>query len=208
MNERQVREFRAWLDKTKSADEVTRSRWRGIFTRSTRKALPTLGKHVLTKTNLAAKRPKITEQHSLSSKIPNISTDWLRTLHNEEVTKVIREAKSDMTVVRDSQSVLGRLKTVYAGRDRMVRSLFATWVQLSALGENSVKAGMFNRSFYRHRKMLLEAGVAWTGSDVIVLDTDRLPVSDFVPVANDLRCSSSEHPDVSRLLEEHRTVAA
>ena len=42
MNEQQVREFRSYLDKTNSADEVTRSRWRNIFSRSMPKALPAL----------------------------------------------------------------------------------------------------------------------------------------------------------------------
>ncbi len=164
--------------------------------------------HRTLRVEVSVKRPKITEYNPLSQKIPHIETDWIRNIHDKEIKKVIREANSDLKIVRDSQNVLRRLNTVYAGRDRLVRSLFSTWVQLSALGENSVKAQMKEWSFYNHRGKLLEAGCAWTGSDVRVLDADQLPAGDFVPVSSDLRCSSSEHPDVSRLLEEHRTMVA
>lgn len=164
--------------------------------------------HRTLRVEVSVKRPKISEYHPLTSKIPHIQTDWIRETHNKEVKKVIREADSDLTIVRDSQVVLRRLGTVYAGRGRLVRSLFSTWVQLSALGDNSVKASMKEWSYYDHRRKLLDAGCAWTGSDVRVLDADRLPMSDFVPVSTDLRCSSSEHPEISRLLEEHRTHAA
>lgn len=164
--------------------------------------------HRTLRVEVSVKRPKITEYYPLTSKIPLIQTDWLRATHNKEVKKVIREADSDLTIVRDSQSVLKRLNTVYSGRDRLVRSLFSSWVQFSALGDNSVKSQMKEWSYYDHRRKLLDAGCAWTGSDVRVLDADQLPDSDFVPVSSDIRCSSSEHPEITRMLEEHRIVAA
>ncbi len=173
--------------------------------------------HRTLRVEVSVKRPKITEYHPLTSKIPLIQTDWLRATHNKEVKKVIREADSDMTIVRDSQGVLRRLQSVYVYekgekkgqvRGRLVRSLFSTWVQLSALGDNSVKSQMKEWSYYDHRRKLLDAGCAWTGSDVRVLDADQLPDSDFVPVSSDVRCSSSEHPAITRMLEEHRIVAA
>jgi len=121
---------------------------------------------------------------------------------------LIREANCDLTIVRDSHSVLRRLQTVYPDRAVLVRNLFATWTQLAGLGENFVKAGMAHKSFYRHRKQLLEAGVAWNGSDVLMGDTRGILPADFVPVPGDVRSTSCEHPEVTRLLEEHRVQAA
>jgi hypothetical protein len=178
-----------------------------VFSREELQQLAEMSHRTL-RVEVSVKRPKITEYHPLNSKIPHIATDFIRNIHDKEIKKVIREADSDLTIVRDSQAVLRRLSTVYAGRDRLVRSLFSTWVQLSALGENTVKAQMKEWSFYNHRGKLLKAGCSWTGSDVRVLDADILPDQDFVPVSSDLRCSSSEHPEVSRLLEEHRTMVA
>lgn len=178
-----------------------------VFARDELQQLAAMSHRTL-RVEVSVKRPKITEYHPLNSKIPHIQTTWLRNLHDKEVKKVIREADSDLTIVRDSQAVRKRLSTVYAGRDRLVRSLFSTWVELSALGDNTVKSQMKEWSYYDHRRKLLDAGCAWTGSDVRVLDADQLPASDFVPVSTDLRCSSSEHPDITRMLEEHRTLVA
>ncbi|WP_119067651.1 phage/plasmid replication domain-containing protein [Rubrobacter indicoceani] len=155
---------------------------------------------------VSVKRPKIIEYHPLTTKATGIQTTFLQEVHDHEVKKVIREANSDLTIVRDSQSVLKRLSAVYAGRDRLIRSLFSTWVQLSGLGENTVKVNMKEWSFYDHRKKLLDAGCAWRGSDVRMGEEVR-EIMSFMPVATDPRCTSEEHPEVTRLLEVHRHIA-
>lgn len=164
--------------------------------------------HRTLRVEVSVKRPKITEYHPLNSKVPCVETKWLREIHEKEVKKVIREANSDLTIVRDSQSVLARLKTVYAGRDRLVRSLFATWVQLAGLGENTVKANMKEWLFYDHRRKLIDAGIAWTGSDVLMGEDRNILPRNFVPLPHDVRCCSSEHPEVRRMLCEHPKFVA
>lgn len=164
--------------------------------------------HTTLRVEVSVKRPKLTEYHTPDTKPTTVRTEFLQSVHDKEVKKLIREADSDMTTVRDFQSVKKRLQTHYAGRERLARTLLNTWVQLATLGENVVKDDMREWSFYDHRKKLVDAGVAWHGSDVVIVeDRSNIP-KDFRPVPGDPRCSSEEHPDVTKLLEEHRRKIA
>jgi II/X family phage/plasmid replication protein len=164
--------------------------------------------HTTLRVEVSVKRPKITEYHAQDTHPTTIETKFLEQVHEKEVKKLIREANSDMRTVRDFQSVKKRLSTHYAGRERLARSLLNTWVQLATLGENVVKEDMKEWSFYDHRKKLVDAGVAWHGSDVVIIeDRNNIP-ADFAPVATDPRCTSEEHPDVTEALEEHRKKIA
>jgi hypothetical protein len=132
----------------------------------------------------------------------------VREVFDTEVRKLVREGMVDMKVVRDAHNVKSRLECVYS--ERQAWALFATWVQLAALGERSVKESMRRRrsSFYDHRTKLLKAGVAWTGSDVVVGPSRVRVPADFVPVTSDPRCASSEDPRVSEALADYRARAA
>ena len=46
------------------------------------------------------------------------------------------------------------------------------WMQLGALGERATAAAMARTTFYRNRKLLVEAGCAWEGSDVQIVPVE------------------------------------
>ncbi len=154
---------------------------------------------------VAIKKRKISDEHGGDAKIPHIDLEWIKKVHATEIGRLIRESKTDMKIVRDTHSVRDRLLATYS--DRQASALFATWVQFAALGERSCKDSLAERTFYDHRKKLLNAGVAWTGSDVRIVGTRGVLVpADFRPVTRDARCSSSEAPEVSRILEHYRAA--
>jgi hypothetical protein len=87
-------------------------------------------------------------------------------------------------------------------------SLFATWVQFSALGEDESRKDMKRATFYLHRKQLQDAGVSWHGADVAIVNRTSLIPAGFSPVRADLRRLTSLDPLVVTLLAPYREMAA
>jgi len=135
-------------------------------------------------------------------KTVDVDEQYLKAIHDSEINKLIRETKSDMTIVRNNEAVHIRLSDCY--RPSTARNLFGFWMQLATLGEEVVKDRMPSSSFYRYRKQLIDAGVSWNNTDINVTsdNIDVLPV-DFKPVRTDPRyCSDSmEEPDILRLID-------
>ncbi len=154
---------------------------------------------------VAIKRPKLHHRYGTGVKVREVGVDWLRGVHRTEVGRLVREAKRDVEVIRTSHEVSERLYQLHG--DRLAGSLFATWVQLSGLGEAWVKDRMQWRTFYRHKKYLTDAGISWVDTDVTVGGQVLAYPSTFVPVPSDPAWRSGEHPTVTRALEPYRVAS-
>jgi II/X family phage/plasmid replication protein len=113
-------------------------------------------------------------------------TAYCRRVWAREVRRLMREGVADMDIVRHSDAVEERLFGCYSRR--MAKSLHETWVMLSTKGEAQTKGRLGRSTFYSHRKMLTDSGIAWRGTDVRLLGLvgGALPL-DFTPMLTDLR---------------------
>ena len=182
-------------------------RLNGVLDREELKELVRISGETL-RVEVAIKKRKISSRYGRDCRVGRLEVGWIEEVFDQEIKRLVREASADMKIVRDTHNVKARLESVYSGRQ--AATLFATWVQLAALGERSVKEAMSRRrsSFYDHRAKLVKAGVAWTGSDVVVGTSGMRVPADFVPLASDPRCASSENPRVSEALDDYRRRAA
>lgn len=136
-------------------------------------------------------------------RVVQVTDAYLQSVHDLEVARLLKEGRSEMETVRTRVEVSRRLYETYSRP--MAGALFATWVQLAGVGEEETRRGMSRRSFYRHRKLLLEAGCSWSGADVYFGKT-AIPAG-FAPVRADPRRLSGEAPEVRRQLVSYRAAA-
>jgi II/X family phage/plasmid replication protein len=127
-----------------------------------------------------------------------VAVEWVQEMWEREVMKVLREGRSDMAIVRRSSEVSERLHAVYTARQ--ASALYATWVALSTLGEDKVKASMVRPTFYKHRVRLVEAGCSWLATDLQLVERPSLVPMDFAPTRLDARRVSQVEPRVALLM--------
>ena len=96
--------------------------------------------------------------------VREIDDKWLERIFNEEVDRVFRELKSALPIVRRHEEVWVRLSSTYSPRRATV--LFGLWSVLCLEGEEAAKRRCADSTFYRNRKLLVEAGIAWTRTDL------------------------------------------
>ncbi len=111
-----------------------------------------------------------------------------------------------MKTVRKHREVRDRLSEVY--EPRLAALLFGTWLQLAALGEKVTREKLPGSTFRRYRKQLQDAGVAWHGADVRIVETASVLPADFSPVRSDPRRVTGEDPRVVELLAPYREKVA
>ncbi len=116
--------------------------------------------------------------------VDKVEDDYLYCLYDQEVFKVLKVGKEGVKLVRKSDNVKKRLISMY-GRE-LGNVLISTWSKLVIYGESEVREIMSKTTYYRHRKLLIEAGVSWNSTDIIKKDITLLP-EDFMPVRNDRR---------------------
>jgi len=116
-------------------------------------------------------------------KVKDIDDNQMMEIYDKEVKKLLKEGADSMKIVRRTKAVETRLFTVYDSN--LAGTLFGTWLRFTSVGEDSVKKMMPKRTFYRHKKLLQEAGVSWTGTDIV--KTVELVPADFSPVRTDKR---------------------
>lgn len=113
--------------------------------------------------------------------VSQITTEYLINLFDAEVFKVLKGFGDDMKYARKSDDVEKVLYENYS--PLLAGKLLGTWYRLSTKGESSLKDKMPERTLRRHKKLLLEAGCTWIGSDVVICESS-VPV-DFQPVRTD-----------------------
>ncbi|NLK73206.1 MAG: hypothetical protein GX285_09335 [Clostridiales bacterium] len=91
--------------------------------------------------------------------IKDIDDKLLHEISDNELFKLMKEDGDNMDIVRRSDLVLERLHNVYGFRQG--NSLYSTWAQIVQFGEERTKNTMSKPTYYRHRKMLIEAGCSW-----------------------------------------------
>jgi len=130
---------------------------------------------------------------------------WIQSLHDRDLARVLREGTSAMQTVRTSAAVRRRLFDLHS--ERQAAALYATWMELSAMGEASVRSHLNKVTFWRHRKLLVEAGCSWHDGDVKIDSRVRLVPEDFSPVRSDPRRVVGEAFDVALDLAPYRQAS-
>lgn len=147
------------------------------------------------------KSRKLKSLYGRYPKIREVDIEMIKKIHDYEVMKLLKEGKSEYNQVKNTLDVKQRLFNLYT--ERMAASLLATWYQLSTVGENEVKKQMKKANYYKHLKMLKEAGVSWYGTDIVIVENERIP-SDFIPLRKDKRHIVGEDEEVRKKLEMYR----
>lgn len=162
--------------------------------------------HSLMRLETAVKARKLDEDFNGSPRVDQLSETYLMALYDREIGRLLREGAMSMETVRTARAVRRRLGEIYTAR--VASSLFATWVQFSALGEDESRKDMKRATFYLHRKQLHQVGVSWHGADVAIINrTSHIPVG-FSPVRRDPRRLISVDPRVVMLLAPYQEMAA
>ena len=131
--------------------------------------------------------------------VAEITDEYLKRVHDQEVTRLLKDGAKEMETVRQALEVEKRLYSVYDAR--LAGVLLGTWYRLAAFGEDYIKKNKSipRPTFYRHRKLLVDAGITWLGSDVVLKKSSLIPAG-FVPVRSDSRRLQGQHPTVTQKL--------
>lgn len=109
--------------------------------------------------------------------VDDIKIDYLRDIMKTEINKILKLTDDDIKVVRKVVEVRNRLEVKY--NSSLANNLMGLWYQLTLFSEDEVKKTMSKSTFYRQRKQLIEAGVTWIGSDVVLVE--NIESDYFVP---------------------------
>jgi II/X family phage/plasmid replication protein len=90
--------------------------------------------------------------------VKNLSDERLHAIANTELYRLMKEDEK-MEIVRRSDLVLERLHQLYGSNQ--ANALYSTWTKLVQFGEERTKETISRATFYRHKKLLVEAGVSW-----------------------------------------------
>ncbi len=152
----------------------------------------------------SVKAKKLDADHSGKPLVSEISTEYLRKLHYREVRRLVREGEAEVKTVRKQKDVRDRLLQVYD--QRKAGLLLGTWHQLVTLGEKETRRHIPPRTYYRHKKQLIEAGVTWVGSDVLVVPKASSLPADFSPTERSPYRLAGEDPAVVAQLAPYRAA--
>lgn len=127
--------------------------------------------------------------------VRDITDEYLINIHDVEISKLLKEGKSEMKTVRDNEEVSGRLHIHH--KPATARRLYGLWLQFVTLGEDVVKDTMPKSSFYRDRNLLKDAGISWNNTNIYVQDNiESLLPRDFIPIRTDSRYCAIRLNDV------------
>ncbi|MDQ2830919.1 MAG: phage/plasmid replication protein, II/X family [Chloroflexota bacterium] len=143
--------------------------------------------------------------HFPSPAVADLNVGEIERIHSRDMGRLLRQGAAEMRTVRTAKAVKQRLQSQYT--PAMARALYGTWLELSAMGEDTVKAGLSRPTFYRHRKQLVDAGCSWHDSNVKLDDRVRLVPAGFVPLPHDERLADREADRVTELLAPYRRSA-
>lgn len=151
----------------------------------------------LLRVECSIKSKKLNELYGTTGTAGQAALDALEAILDRNVGTVLKEAEHDMDTVRTTEEVEARLYEVYEGR--LAAVLFGTWLRLAASGEEHVRRALPKMTYYRHRKQLAEAGIAWDATDVYIREQSFIPAG-FRPVRSDPRRVTGECIEIKELL--------
>lgn len=152
---------------------------------------------------VSVKAKKLDTDHGGKPRVQDVSDDWIRSLHYREVRRLIREGDSDVKTVRKQKDVRDRLISFYDARKAGL--LLGTWHQLVTLGEAETRKHIADRTWYRHIRLLKEAGVSWVGSDVVVVSHSSIPEDFSIGPQSPYRLAG-EAPEIAAALAPYRAA--
>ena len=127
-----------------------------------------------------------------------LDDDILHDIADKELIKLIKEKEGEnMDIVRRSDLVLERLHQVYG--ISQANALYATWTKLVQFGESQAKETISRATYYRHKKLLVEAGVSWMCSVANLKQFSVVP--DDFSFTSDRYVLSEVDPEVQAKLE-------
>ena len=141
---------------------------------------------------------KLKDRNGKYPAIDHVDIHALADIYHMEVMKLVRDSASETKICRTSEAVERRLNQMYS--TQLASRLLGTWYRLSVHDEEYIKKSMPRATFYRQRKMLIEAGVSWKGTDVVLKNFSLIP-SGFTPVATDSRCLKDVDPIMTEALK-------
>jgi II/X family phage/plasmid replication protein len=151
------------------------------------------------------KARKLAEDHGGEKPtVAQLTQEYLERVHDREITRLLKEAQTDMKTVRTHLEVSRRLSSMYS--PELAGLLLGTWFKLSALGEKEVKRSMSKPTFYRQKKQLMDAGCSWNSTDVVLMEHSLIPRG-FSPVRRDPRRLVEESSKVVESLTPFRVCA-
>jgi II/X family phage/plasmid replication protein len=156
----------------------------------------------LLRVETTVKARKLDDDFKHPPTVREMTEAYLVTVHDREVARLLREGGTTMKTVRKHHEVRDRLYETY--EPRLAGLLFGTWLQLAALGEKVTREKLPASTFRRYRKQLQDAGVAWHGGDVHIVEVATILPADFSPVRSDPRRVTGEDPRVVELLAPYR----
>lgn len=118
-------------------------------------------------------------------RVDEITDEYLQGIHDREIARLLKEGKSGMATVRLSKAVSERLCAEYG--DTLGNRLHGFWCQLSTHGEPDCRKKYTRPTFYRNRKLLMDAGVSWHNTDVKLIRSQGALPADFAPLRTDPR---------------------
>ncbi len=118
-------------------------------------------------------------------RVDEVTDAYLEGVYDGEVEKLLREGKKGMDTVRETRAVMRRLNAVYGNALGM--RLYGFWSTLAQNGDELAREQFSKTTFYRCRKQLEDAGVSWSGTDVMVVANDKMMPIDFAPIRSDKR---------------------
>lgn len=136
-------------------------------------------------------------------RVHEVSEDRIKGQHVTEVKRVLHEGGEQVKKVRNHREVSARLHDEYG--DRLGNVLYGTWSRLVLGGEAEARKALTKPTFYRHKKLIKDAGCNWIGSDVFSVSEGLYP-ADFRPLPSDPRRVRGEDPEVSRKLAPYRAA--
>ena len=128
--------------------------------------------------------------------VKDLNDEKLLNIAEKELFKLMKE-DDNMDIVRRSDLVLERLHKLYG--TNQANALYATWTKLVQFGEQMTKETVSTRTFYHHKKLLVEAGVSWTCSVVNLKQFSVVP--DDFSFADDRYVLAEVDPEVQAKLE-------
>lgn len=127
-------------------------------------------------------------RHDFKGRLPLVSEiddKYLLKIYEEQIFKLMKEGRSDMETVRTYDRVQARLNLMYG--KRAAKTLIGFWMQLAARGDAVVRPEYSDSQFYANRKKLIDAGISWKSSNVVIVDQETALPSGFSLFPNDPR---------------------
>lgn len=128
--------------------------------------------------------------------VKDLNDEMLLNIADTELFKLMKE-DDNMDIVRRSDLVLERLHKLY-GKNQ-ANALYSTWTKLVQFGEQTTKETLSRATFYRHKKLLVEAGVSWMCSVANLKQFSVVP--DDFSFASDRYVLDDVDPEVQAKLE-------